>query len=885
MIALSWLRGLLAVRTGRLLGVAIGVALTVALIATLGAFMRQSAAEMSSVAVSTVPVDWQVQMVPGADPAAILAAAKEAAPVAASQEVGYADVTGFEFRSGDGTTQVTGTGKAVGIDRPYWTTFPKSARLLSGTLDGAVLQQQTAANLHAAPGDTIVLHRSGLPDVSVPVAGIIDLTNADTFFQAVGVPPGAAPQAPPDNAVFMPFADWHRQFDSQAAARPDSVRLQIHLNLDRAGLPADPADAFTATVRQGHNLEARVAGSAILGNNLAARLDAARGDAAYAYVLFLFLGSPGIVVAALLTLAVAGSGAAVRRRDQALLRLRGAAIGVLVWLAALEGTAVGLVGALIGVVLAFVVQSLLFHRFGMSLPQLGWYLATASAGLGLALAAILAPAWCSARQLSVAAERLVVPRTGIALWRRIHLDLLLLVVAALVFWRAGATGYQVVLAPEGVTAIAIDYTAFFAPFLFWIGGGLLIWRFADVALGRGRPIVTRLLAPAGALASLVAASLSRQRRRIAFGVSLTALAFAFASSTAIFDQTFSQQSRVDAELTNGADLTVTGTVGSPADEVLGRLALLPGVVAAEPMQHRFAYVGNDLQDLYGIDPANITQATDLSNAYFGNGDAAASLGALAARPDAVLVSDETVNDFQLNLGDRLNLRLQGSDYQYHVVPFTFAGIVREFPTAPRDSFLVANAGYVAKMTGLPESETVLMRVDGDTAPALAAARAMVAKLPGMVVTDLAGSVQQIGSSLTSIDLHGLTLIELGFSLLMIVAVTGLVLALGFADRRRTYAIMTALGATPRQVGSFILGEAAIVLGLGATLGLALGSGIAYVLVKVLEGVFDPPPERLAAPFGYLVAVVLAATAANLLTSWNAVREARTDPATELRTAQ
>ena len=885
MIALSWLRGLLAVRTGRLFGAAAGVALTVALLATLGVFMRQSAAEMTSVAVSTVPVDWQVQLVPGTDPAAVLAAAKQAAPVVASQEVGYADVTGLEFHSASGTTQVTGAGKAVGIDRPYWTTFPKSARLLSGTYDGALLLQQTAANLHAAPGDTIVLHRPSQPDVSVPITGVIDLTNADTFFQAVGVPSGAAPQAPPDNAVFMPLGDWRQQFDPQASVRPDSVRLQFHLSLDHAGLPADPADAFTATERQGHNLEARVAGSAILSNNLAARLDAARGDAAYAYVLFLFLGGPGITLAALLTLAVAASGAAVRRRDQALLRLRGAVTGVLVRLAALEAGAVGLLGALTGLLVALVAQNTILRRTEMSLPQFAWYLGAAAAGLGLAFAAILLPAWRSARRLSVAAERQTITRTETALWRRLYLDIVLLVVAALVLWRAGATGYQVVLAPEGVTAIAVDYTAFFAPFLFWIGGGLLTWRLADLALGRGRPFMTRLLAPAGALAGLVAASLSRQRRRIGIGVSLTALAFAFAASTAVFDSTFSQQARVDAELTNGADLTAAGTAAAPADKVLGQLSLLPGVTAAEPMQHRFAYVGNDLQDLYGIDPATFTRATDLSNAYFGNGDAAATLRALAARPDAVLVSDETVNDFQLNLGDPLKLRLQGSDHQYHVVPFTFAGIVREFPTAPRDSFLVANASYVARMTGLPASETVLMRVNGDTAAPLKAARAVVGKLPGVMVTDLAGSVQQIGSSLTSIDLHGLTLIELGFSLVMIVAVTGLVLALGFADRRRTYAIMMALGARPRQVGAFVVGEATIILVFGAVLGLALGSGIAYVLVKVLEGVFDPPPEQLVAPFGYLVALVLVAIAANTLASWNAVREARTDPAVELRAGQ
>jgi hypothetical protein len=33
---------------------------------------------------------------------------------------------------------------------------------------------------------------------------------------------------------------------------------------------------------------------------------------------------------------------------------------------------------------------------------------------------------------------------------------------------------------------------------------------------------------------------------------------------------------------------------------LADLCGLPGVAAAEPMQHQFAYVGNDLQDLFAV---------------------------------------------------------------------------------------------------------------------------------------------------------------------------------------------------------------------------------------------------------------------------------------------
>jgi putative ABC transport system permease protein len=47
-----------------------------------------------------------------------------------------------------------------------------------------------------------------------------------------------------------------------------------------------------------------------------------------------------------------------------------------------------------------------------------------------------------------------------------------------------------------------------------------------------------------------------------------------------------------------------------------------------------------------------------------------------------------------------------------------------------------------------------------------------------------------------------------------------------------------------------------VTGGGLVLGAAIGGGIAFLLVKVLTGVFDPPPDALAVPWTYLGGVVL-----------------------------
>ncbi len=46
---------------------------------------------------------------------------------------------------------------------------------------------------------------------------------------------------------------------------------------------------------------------------------------------------------------------------------------------------------------------------------------------------------------------------------------------------------------------------------------------------------------------------------------------------------------------------------------IAQLKGIPGVGSVEPLQHRFAYIGADLQDLYGVRPQTITSQGKLQN--------------------------------------------------------------------------------------------------------------------------------------------------------------------------------------------------------------------------------------------------------------------------------
>ena len=352
--------------------------------------------------------------------------------------------------------------------------------------------------------------------------------------------------------------------------------------------------------------------------------------------------------------------------------------------------------------------------------------------------------------------------------------------------------------------------------------------------------------------------MSREAGRITKGVVIVASVASFAISTAIFNTTYEHQASVDATLTNGADVTVTGTIENPVSPVLDSIRRMNGVAAAEPMQHRYAYVGNDLQDLYGIDPSSIAKATAMSDAYFGSADAKATLASLSATPDGVLVSDETVGDFQLKEGDTINLRLQlASDRTYHVVPFKFIGIMREFPTAPKDSFLIANAKYVASIPGFATSEIVLIKASIEPAALAENLKLTLANQKGLAVSYLGQAVHRIGSSLVAVDLRSLTALELAFAIPLVAGAIGLIFALGLAERRRSFAILRALGASSRHLGAFLWSEALVVYAFGTVAGLALGWAIAWMLTKLMTQVFDLPPDRLYVPWTYLIVLCFA----------------------------
>ncbi|MFJ3310370.1 FtsX-like permease family protein [Streptomyces sp. NPDC086549] len=307
----------------------------------------------------------------------------------------------------------------------------------------------------------------------------------------------------PSDEVLVSCADAALTFGRgpQAVVPVHGADLEIRAG-DRLAV-VGPASAYSAVTGAAHNLEARSAGTALVGNNVGAALDSARQDALYAQILFLFLGVPGAVLAATLTAAVASAGGERRRQEQGLLRLRGLRPRQITALAGLEAALIGLAGGLAGLGIGALTGRLAFGTasFGASAGTWSvWYAVAFVLGVAVAAGAVLVPALRDLRTVTVADTRKQedVRRTRSPWWMRYGLDFALLIGSWLVFRASSGNQYALVLAPEGVPSISVSYWAFLGPALLWIGAALLLWRLTLLALAHGRPAHHRVTTGLGA---------------------------------------------------------------------------------------------------------------------------------------------------------------------------------------------------------------------------------------------------------------------------------------------------------------------------------------------------------------------------------------------------
>ncbi len=814
--------------------------------------------------------------------------------VAGADQLGFAELAPGSLHAGGAS--VDRPVKIFGFDAAYAARY-RAIRLAAGRFDpaGAQLSPEAARALGAKPGSRIRLDLpGGARPLALPVSGIVDLSRSRPLFNSRQGLKLEDFLYIPDAIVVDPRVFRERvvpAFRSASAARGAALAvkspptLEVDIALERGPLNSDPAVALAQTTHIAAQVRRIAPGQDYLLDNISNTLEVARGDAAVAKRMFLFLGLPGLLLAGFLAAYAGSILAASQRREQANLRLRGAHRGHLLRILAYRTAALAGVGALAGTLLGFVSALAVLGRPALMEAATGKLVlsalvATTGGMLATGLAMYVPGRRALGRQIS--GERREMALAATPPWRRLRLDYIAVAltgIAAAVAVRRGAFETPAGSVSAG-QSISLPSHLLLLPLGAWIAGTVLAVR-APESVARWLP-VARPPRFGALVPGVLGRSLKRRTGPLIIGVLGVGLVAAFGVGLATFASTYDAAKQADAEFTVGANLRLTpspiagrsGPAIRPRDlEVAGVSRATPVVARLENafMRSRF---NSDVHDLAAIDPAGFGATAALSDSFFPGASAAAAMAALAADPAAILVRADVADGLKLEVGDTAEVLLARGSRNQRERTMTVAGLFERFPGFPDGLDIVANLAYYRAETGLRDPDFFLVRTRepgrAGLAEAIASLRASPAGAGRMSIDSTETSFNRDQSSLTALNVRGLVNLDSFFTLAISAAVMAIFVFGLMLQRRREYMTLRAQGMPAGRMKALVLGEASFVALGGLVAGVAVGSAVGLLLVGILTPLFILPPV-VTAPvgpvlliFGLVLGATLAAGSAALL---------------------
>ncbi|GAC1305233.1 MAG: hypothetical protein NVSMB16_00680 [Acidimicrobiales bacterium] len=869
----------------------VGIAVPVALFAGTAFFVDTATRSMTAHALVPVQIDMQVlAKSASADMAAVDARLTRIGRVQSVERFAQVDL------------QVTVPGspaprrvRVFAVD-PSYLDAHRWVQRTSGQLRGGVLISDPLAGPGGpAVGSRVSVQIPGGPAVDLPSTGTVDLRKADTWFavtagdnqgdvhfvpESIVVDYGifAERLLPGLRQIALSAADAGAGTPGQTSGTvvPGVVSLQAHVGIDHAVFASDPSVALRRSTGLRRTLERSSPGQVTAIDNLGDALGAAKGDAINAKILFLFLGIPGVLVAAGLAVATAIALAAAQRREVALLRLRGATARQIAALTLATAVTIGVVGSVVGLALGAGAVTLLLGSGiwrGASASSVA-ISAILGVGIGLAVTAVSLRATSKAAQrASVVDQRRQLDLAWRPGWRRLRLDLWAIGIGLAVLAINASTGGFRRTSVDGATLAATFYLLI-APIALWAGVTLLGVRVLAALLRRAT--TPERARPLGTWSGSAFRWLGRRPGRTASTIVIGALAVAFGTNLLAFVHTYDAAKRSEAAISVGADVRVTPAIITPAPvpplsnaDVRSSTAVRVVTVTA----------GTDKRSALAVDPPTYASTVEATTPVMVGTSRSAALAAIAADPTGILVSKKFAADFSIAVGDAVNVTVP--DAAGKPVALTLRALGRFSSAAPTvpGSDLIMNVAALPPGTLAPPDFYLARAATGHPAEQVASRVASAAgPRQAWTVTTLRTALAKEQNTLATLNLAGLSRIEIAGTIVIAalgIAVLGAFLIL---ERRREYAVMRSLGASTRQVLVPPAVEGLTTVAASVLLGVPVGLGMAIISARILNPLFTlRPPLLRVDPLALagLVAGVLAATAIAMVVTLVGVARLRT----------
>lgn len=773
-----------------------------------------------------------------------------------------------------------GPTRIFGFDEAY-ASNDETISIVAGALsaDGAVVSAEAADALAVAPGDAVTI---AMPDGSMlelEVTGIADLSRSRSLFSSRRGGDLETFIYNKNSVVVSPALFADRVFPAfERAIAEGTGRLksppirEIDIGVDRELLDADPATAVGETSAIAADVMGISPSRDYLLDNITNTLEVATGDASTAKNLFVFLGVPGAILAAILA-AYSGSVLAhAQRREQATLRIRGASRRHLLRMLALRTGLLTSVGAVIGLIAGYLAASLILGQDSMarasntSLITSAW-VGTLVGFLATGLALYVTGRRSIDQEINEDRARL---RERAPLWRRWRLDLV--ATAALVLGTVIALSMNAFSGQAGSVYfgrfVELNLTLLLLPLAVWLVGSLIVARFTGGVLTRLRPPSTPNFGrPAP---GLLRRSVGRRPWAISTGAIVVSLIVGLAVCLAAFTASYDAAKAADARYANGSDIKITPSLTSGLDYAAGDADLFrtahisdvtPVVYSLSNVILRSART-SDPANLAAVDPQGFATVSPLDE------DVAAMLPSLESDPNAILVSVEMADYLHLEVGDPLYVLLARSTDQQVEAQMTVVALFERIPGFPDGADAVMNLSRHTELVPTKNPDFFLAATGPDDAAldqAVDELRAGPASADSLQIDTRESTLDRDQSSLAALNISGLVALDSSFALAM-ATVTMVVFVFGILlQRRREYVTLRAQGLGHSTVRSLISAEAALTALAGAVGGILIGAVMGYYFVMVLRPLFVLTPAYTLRPAD-LAPILLLVLGATLVSS-------------------
>lgn len=473
--------------------------------------------------------------------------------------------------------------------------------------------------------------------------------------------------------------------------------------------------------------------------------------------------------------------------------------------------------------------------------------------------------------------------------QRFNLDLVFAVLAAAAYGL-----YSLALASLGPSArTGLSALAIVWPIFLLIAGALVFLRLFPLLLRLGAWLSSR---GSGASSTLALSQLARTPRQSTRMILLLALTTAFAIFSLIFTASQAQRLidvtsfRVGADFSGTPPAALASSVADPVPDLTGRYGSIQGVSSATvgyvtDAQLREARGGGNVH-IMAVDAATYAD-TALWNPTYSSQSPRSLMALLASSSSSAtdsgtdsdvapaVVDDALAAAFQVGVGGKFSVNPPGYD-NGNEMRFVVAAVVHHIPTVydsaddPFQSGMLVDYTTFASIykndlsTAAPALNTVWLKT-GDDSQSLGSVRQELND-GTLAVTNLQDRRQMLESMQGDpLQLNLLGTLLVGTTTALALALLGGWIASWLSARSRltNFAVLRALGTTPRQVLQVLLWEYGVVyvtaLGLGLLLGWVLSSAAlpSLVFANALEqnGPFDVPATRMVVPGGELVLAI------------------------------